>query len=94
VSTKLNRTHLYPGRRALILPCLGRSELDGGRFVTVEDSMSMVHRSQGVLAPASPELKSEIEIVCALGEAPSGPAAGCPRFRGASSRPTTIGSAI
>jgi molybdopterin-dependent oxidoreductase alpha subunit len=72
VSTKLNRTHLYPGARALILPCLGRSEQDTS-FVTVEDSMSMVHRSQGVLAPASPELRSEIAIVCALGEALVGP---------------------
>jgi molybdopterin-dependent oxidoreductase alpha subunit len=73
VSTKVNRTHLYPGRRALILPCLGRTEHDvqatGAQFVTVEDSMSMVHRSQGVLPPASPGLKSEISIVCSLGAA-------------------------
>ncbi|HEU0034232.1 MAG TPA: FdhF/YdeP family oxidoreductase [Kofleriaceae bacterium] len=73
VSTKLNRTHLYPGARALILPCLGRSEIDaqatGPQFVTVEDSMSMVHRSQGVLPPASAALKSEVDIVCMLGEA-------------------------
>ncbi|MBA3501668.1 MAG: molybdopterin-dependent oxidoreductase, partial [Deltaproteobacteria bacterium] len=72
VSTKLNRTHLHTGPRALILPCLGRSEIDvqdGPQFVTVEDSMSMVHRSQGVLAPASTELRSEPWIVCALGAA-------------------------
>lgn len=73
ISTKMNRTHLYPGLRALILPCLGRTEIDaqasGPQFVTVEDSMSMVHRSQGVLAPASPELKSEVAIIAALGEA-------------------------
>ena len=73
VSTKVNRTHLYPGRRALILPCLGRSEIDhqeaGDQFVTVEDSMSMVHRSQGVLPPASPALRSEVSIVCGLGAA-------------------------
>ena len=69
ISTKLNRTHLYPGKRALILPCLGRSEQDGGQFVTVEDSMSMVHRSQGVLPPASPELRSEPWIVAQLGAA-------------------------
>jgi anaerobic selenocysteine-containing dehydrogenase len=73
VSTKLNRTHLYPGRRAVILPCLGRSERDeqGGRlqFVTVEDSMSMVHRSQGMLPPAGPDLRSEPAIVAALGAA-------------------------
>ncbi len=73
VSTKLNRTHLYPGARALILPCLGRTEIDvqasGPQFVTVEDSMSMVHRSQGVLAPASPDLLSEPAIVAGLGKA-------------------------
>jgi molybdopterin-dependent oxidoreductase alpha subunit len=73
VSTKLCRTHLYPGARALILPCLGRSEIDaqatGPQFVTVEDSMSIVHRSQGVLPPASAELRSEPAIVCALGAA-------------------------
>jgi molybdopterin-dependent oxidoreductase alpha subunit len=73
ISTKLNRTHLYPGARALILPCLGRSERDeqpaGPQFVTVEDSMSMVHRSQGVLPPASTELRSEPWIVASLGRA-------------------------
>ncbi|HEY4060202.1 MAG TPA: FdhF/YdeP family oxidoreductase [Kofleriaceae bacterium] len=73
VSTKVNRTHLYPGARALILPCLGRSERDaqtgGEQFVTVEDSMSMVHRSQGVLAPASSELRSEPAIVAGIGRA-------------------------
>jgi molybdopterin-dependent oxidoreductase alpha subunit len=69
VSTKVNRTHLYPGRRALILPCLARSEVDGGQFVTVEDSMSMVHRSQGTLPPASAELRSEPWIVASLGQA-------------------------
>jgi molybdopterin-dependent oxidoreductase alpha subunit len=69
ISTKVNRTHLYPGKRALILPCLARSETDGGQFVTVEDSMSMVHRSQGTLPPASTHLRSEPAIVAALGEA-------------------------
>jgi molybdopterin-dependent oxidoreductase alpha subunit len=71
VSTKLNRTHLYPGRTALILPCLGRTEIDlqatGPQFVTVEDSMSVVHRSQGVLAPAGEHCKSEPAIVAELG---------------------------
>ncbi|HUS26895.1 MAG TPA: FdhF/YdeP family oxidoreductase [Kofleriaceae bacterium] len=69
ISTKVNRTHLYPGKHALILPCLARSEVDGGQFVTVEDSMSMVHRSAGNLRPASPHLRSEPAIVAALGEA-------------------------
>jgi molybdopterin-dependent oxidoreductase alpha subunit len=69
ITTKLNRTHLYPGRTALLLPCLGRSETDHDQFVTVEDSMSMVHASQGVLAPASEHLRSEIAIVCGLAKA-------------------------
>ena len=73
VTTKLNRTQLYPGRHAVILPCLGRTEIDhqasGPQFVTVEDSMSMVHRSQGVLPPASDELRSEPAIVAGLGRA-------------------------
>ncbi|MBV8761791.1 MAG: FdhF/YdeP family oxidoreductase [Deltaproteobacteria bacterium] len=73
ITTKLNRTHLYPGARALLLPCLGRSEVDRGQFVTVEDSMSMVHASQGVLPPASEHLRSEVGIVCGLAEALLGP---------------------
>ncbi len=78
VSTKVNRTHLYPGAKALILPCLGRSEIDpqtsGPQFVTVEDSMSMVHRSQGVLPGVSEQLRSEVAIVCGLGAAMHGSA--------------------
>jgi molybdopterin-dependent oxidoreductase alpha subunit len=71
VSTKLNRSHAVCGREALILPTLGRTERDRGpggadRFVTVEDSMGMVHASRGVLAPASPRLLSEPAIVCRL----------------------------
>jgi formate dehydrogenase major subunit len=70
VSTKLNRSHIVHGRDALILPCLGRTEIDiqDGRpqGVTVEDSMSMVHISQGMRAPASPHLKSECAIIAGL----------------------------
>ncbi|MGD9481807.1 FdhF/YdeP family oxidoreductase [Streptomyces sp. TRM70308] len=70
VSTKLNRSHCVTGARALILPTLGRSERDvrGGaeQFVTVEDSMGMVHASRGRLAPAHPELLSETAIVARL----------------------------
>ena len=76
VSTKLNRSHVVTGREALILPALGRSEKDrtGGREqrVTVEDSMSAVHASKGPLKPASPHLKSEVDIVCSLAEATLG----------------------
>ncbi|POX40363.1 hypothetical protein C3486_14220 [Streptomyces sp. Ru73] len=70
VSTKLNRSHAVTGARALILPTLGRTEKDvqksGEQFVTVEDSMGMVHASRGRLAPASPHLLSEPAIVCRL----------------------------
>ncbi|MBN9743812.1 hypothetical protein DMP23_22500 [Amycolatopsis sp. A1MSW2902] len=72
VSTKLNRSHVVPGRSALILPTLGRTERDeqesGRQFVTVEDSMSQVHASRGRLAPASDDLLSEVAIVCRLAE--------------------------
>lgn len=67
VSTKLNRSHLVHGKEALILPCLGRTEVDktnaGPQFVTVENSMGVVHSSQGILSPCSDKLKSEVNIV-------------------------------
>ena len=70
ISTKLNRSHLVTGKSALILPCLGRTEIDlqesGEQFVSVENSMGIVHRSQGRLPPASPHLKSEPWIVAEM----------------------------
>jgi molybdopterin-dependent oxidoreductase alpha subunit len=70
IATKLNRTHLLHGRESYILPCLGRTEIDvqaGGRqSVTVEDSMSMVHASRGLKAPASEHLRSEPWIIAEL----------------------------
>jgi molybdopterin-dependent oxidoreductase alpha subunit len=72
VSTKLNRSHVRCGGEALILPCLGRTEVDGGGFVTVEDSMGIVHATRGGNQPASPQLRSEVEIVCAIAAATLG----------------------
>jgi molybdopterin-dependent oxidoreductase alpha subunit len=73
VSTKLNRSHAVTGDAALILPCLGRTERDeqagGEQFVSVEDSMSMVHKSRGRLSPASRHLRSEVSVVAGLGRA-------------------------
>jgi len=73
VSTKLNRSHLVHGRAALILPCLGRTEIDlqtsGPQAVTVEDSMSMVHLSAGMNPPASEQLLSEPAIIARLAAA-------------------------
>ncbi|MBO7934389.1 FdhF/YdeP family oxidoreductase [Streptomyces sp. S9] len=82
VSTKLNRSHVVTGARALILPTLGRTERDvqggGEQFVTVEDSMGMVHASRGRLAPASPHLLSEPAIVCRLARRVLGEHSGTP----------------
>ena len=72
ISTKLNRSHTVTGDRALILPTLGRTDLDrtGGidQLVSVEDSMGVVHSSRGRLKPASTDLRSEVDIVCSLAE--------------------------
>jgi len=70
IATKLNRSHLVTGRTGLILPCLGRSEVDGNhRFVTCENSMGIVQMSRGSLQPASPHLLSEVEIIARIGNA-------------------------
>ena len=70
ICTKLNRTCLLTAHESIILPCLGRTELDvqeGGRqSVTVEDSMSMVHSSRGKLKPASDMLRSEPAIIAGI----------------------------
>ncbi|MFJ5548380.1 FdhF/YdeP family oxidoreductase [Streptomyces sp. NPDC093225] len=82
VSTKLNRSHAVTGRRALILPTLGRTDKDvqagGKQFVTVEDSMGMVHASRGNLTPASPHLLSEPAIVARMARAVLGGASTTP----------------
>jgi molybdopterin-dependent oxidoreductase alpha subunit len=73
VSTKLNRSHIVHGKRALILPCLARSDKDyqasGAQGITVEDSMSMVHISYGMKEPASPHLRSECAILAGMAQA-------------------------
>ncbi|QHM71553.1 FdhF/YdeP family oxidoreductase [Mixta intestinalis] len=73
MATKLNRSHLLLGKHNYILPVLGRTEQDiqasGEQSITVEDSMSMVHASRGMLKPASPHLKSEPAIVAGLAKA-------------------------
>jgi molybdopterin-dependent oxidoreductase alpha subunit len=75
VSTKLNRAHLITGQQALILPCLGRTEIDkqasGVQFVTTENSMAVVEQWSGRLEPASEQLLSEPAIVAGLAKAVS-----------------------
>lgn len=73
VSTKLNRSHLIHGKNALILPCLGRTDTDlqanGPQFVSVENSMGVVHASRGILTPCSAQLLSEPAIVAGMAKA-------------------------
>ena len=90
VSTKLNRSHVVTGRRALLLPTLGRTDRDrrGGvdQRVTVEDSMGAVHGSRGRLEPPSDGLLSEVAIVARLCRLLFGPASPRP----ASLRPANL----
>ena len=73
ISTKLNRSHIMAGKQALILPCLGRTEQDMqagvSQFITVEDSFSMVHASEGVGKPNSTQQRSETAIVAGIAQA-------------------------
>ncbi len=73
ISTKLNRAHLITGERALILPCLGRTEMDlqksGQQFLTVEDTTGVIHMSRGMLPPASTDLRSEPSIIAGIAQA-------------------------
>lgn len=73
ISTKLNRSHLVPGHDGLILPTLGRTERDlqanGNQFITVEDSFSMVHASEGIGIPLAEAQRSETWIVAGIAEA-------------------------
>lgn len=76
IGTKLNRSDLVVGREALILPCLGRTEIDrqasGEQFVTTENSMGVVEMSRGRFEPASGELRSETSIICSMAQAAVG----------------------
>lgn len=67
VITKLNRTALATGEQSLILPCLGRSEIDvqqsGEQFVSTESTMLNVQMSKGIFPPTSENLRSEPWIV-------------------------------
>ena len=77
IATKLNKGHVLPGKASYILPCLGRTEIDKNsagtrQLITVEDSMSMVHGSSGINAPASQQLRSEVAIIAGIAEATLG----------------------
>ena len=76
VSTKLNRSHVVTGEEALILPVLGRTEVDvqraGPQYITVEDSVCAVHASHGQIPPIGPEVRSEIAVVAGMAQATLG----------------------
>ncbi|ARU90221.1 FdhF/YdeP family oxidoreductase [Pseudomonas sp. M30-35] len=76
ISTKLNRSHLTIGTDALILPCLGRTDIDlqasGPQAITVEDSFSMIHASYGQLTPLSAQMRSEPAIIAGMAKATLG----------------------
>lgn len=76
ISTKLNRNHLVTGKRALILPCLSRTDEDIHNnvlnLVTIEDTMGKIGFSQGCLTPASPNARSEVAIISGIGAALQG----------------------
>ncbi|MBL5974030.1 MAG: hypothetical protein D3X82_09800 [Candidatus Leucobacter sulfamidivorax] len=73
LSTKLNRSHVITGEEALILPVLGRTEVDmqasGPQYVTVEDSVCAVHASHGQIKPISSQMRSETAIVAGMAHA-------------------------
>ncbi len=76
ISTKLNRSHVVTGDAAIILPTLGRTEIDlqasGPQMVSVEDSVCAVHASHGRIPPAAPGLLSEVAIITRLARATLG----------------------
>ncbi|MCH1924300.1 FdhF/YdeP family oxidoreductase [Shewanella sp. C32] len=76
IATKLNRTHVNPGKDAIILPCLGRTDIDiqagGEQKITVEDSFSMVHASSGRVDMRGEQMRSEIAIIAGIAAATLG----------------------
>ncbi|KFZ36955.1 CbbBc protein [Shewanella mangrovi] len=76
IATKLNRTHVNPGKDAIILPCLGRTDIDiqasGPQKITVEDSFSMVHASSGRIDMRGEQMRSEVAIIAGLAAATLG----------------------
>lgn len=73
IATKLNRSHLTPGKVSYLLPCLGRTDRDvqqtGEQAVSMEDSLSHIYGSLGSATPPGEEVRSEVEIVCRLAKA-------------------------
>ncbi|MCD1285734.1 MULTISPECIES: FdhF/YdeP family oxidoreductase [unclassified Brevibacterium] len=78
ISTKPNRSHVVHGKTSIILPTLGRTDRDdkhpgGTQFLSVENSMSVVSRTQGRLEPVSDHLLAEPVLLARIAEAVLGP---------------------
>src|SRR5690606_7930052 len=78
ISTKPNRSHVVHGKTSIILPTLGRTDIDdkhpgGAQFLSVENSMSVVSRTQGRLKPVSDHLLAEPVIIARMANAIFGP---------------------
>ena len=73
IATKLNRTHLTPGKTCYLLPCLGRTDEDvqqtGPQAVSIECSLSHIYGSIGTAEPPGPQVMSETAIVAAMAKA-------------------------
>ena len=77
IATKLNKSHLIPGRgpdqQTWLLPCLGRMEQDmqasGRQAVSIEDSFSHIYGSVGKATPAAATLLSEPAIIAGIAKA-------------------------
>jgi molybdopterin-dependent oxidoreductase alpha subunit len=76
LSTKLNRSHVITGEEALILPVLGRTEIDhqvsGDQFISVEDTVCAVHASYGQIPPISEQVRSEVAVIAGIAHATLG----------------------
>ena len=73
IATKLNRSHLLPGKVTYLLPCLSRLEKDvqatGEQWVSMEDSTACIHGSFGTRRPPGHNVLSEPKIVAELAKA-------------------------
>lgn len=76
ISTKLNRNHITGGDEALILPVLGRTDIDlqksGPQMLSVEDSVCAIHSTAGRVKPMSDLMKSEVSVVTGIARQLSG----------------------
>jgi molybdopterin-dependent oxidoreductase alpha subunit len=73
IATKLNRSHITPGKVSFLLPCLGRVDADvqesGRQAISIEGTLSQVHGSIGIARPPGDRVRSEVAIIAGLAKA-------------------------